>query len=263
MSGNDAPALAVPDRGCAGCGEVPSRTKAPVRPNRPIVVSVAVTMPMLKNIKHERFANELAKGLSSPKAYVKVAFKENRHNAAALARTQHVKARVAEILAAAATRTEMSAADVLAGLTRIASCDIRKAVRWNSAEIHDEVDGEDGEGGTPRVLVRVENSVLLVNSDELDDDTAACISEVQQTKEGLRIKFHSKLDALGQLALFTDNLKVKHEFTLLDLVEASYKKVPHEERMAGRPTGERIAEAPTIEGTAIETAPQPVKVGQE
>jgi phage terminase small subunit len=156
-------------------------------------------MPVLKNIKHERFANELAKGLSSPKAYVKVGFKENRHNAAALARTQHVKARVAEILAAAATRTEMSAADVLAGLTRIASCDIRKAVRWNSAEIEDEVDGEDGEGGTLRIVVRVENSVLLVNSDVLDDDTAACISEVQQTKDGLRIKFHSKLDALDKL----------------------------------------------------------------
>jgi phage terminase small subunit len=65
-------------------------------------------------------------------------------------------------------------------------------VRWNS--------GEDGEGGTLRIVVRAENSVLLVNSDELDDDTAACISEVQQTKDGLRIKFHSKLDARDKLA---------------------------------------------------------------
>jgi hypothetical protein len=153
---------------------------------------------------------------------------------------------------------------VLAGLTRIASCDIRKAVRWNSAEVEDEVDGEDSEGGPSRIVVRAENSVLLVNSEELDDDTAACISEVQQTKDGLRIKFHSKLDALDKLArahgIYKDTVNHKHEITLADLIAQSYITHPQKDRRSNQQV---TVEAPTIEATAIETAPAPVKVEQE
>lgn len=56
-------------------------------------------MPVLKNPRHERFAQELAKGVVNEHAYEAAGFKRNRHNAAALARTEHVKARVSELLA--------------------------------------------------------------------------------------------------------------------------------------------------------------------
>lgn len=56
-------------------------------------------MAVLKNPKHERFAQELAKGKSQAEAYVTAGFKPNRHNAATLARQQHILDRVEFLLA--------------------------------------------------------------------------------------------------------------------------------------------------------------------
>lgn len=55
-------------------------------------------MPTLKNAKHERFAQELASGKTADESYVLAGFSENRHNAAALARKEHIRTRVAELL---------------------------------------------------------------------------------------------------------------------------------------------------------------------
>lgn len=55
-------------------------------------------MPVLSNARHERMAQELANGKPASEAYVLAGYKPNRHNGATLARTQHIKARVAEIL---------------------------------------------------------------------------------------------------------------------------------------------------------------------
>ncbi|MGY3608347.1 MULTISPECIES: terminase small subunit [unclassified Bradyrhizobium] len=55
-------------------------------------------MPILKNPKHERVAQELAKGRSAAQAYIEAGYKANRHNASALARTQPIKTRVSELL---------------------------------------------------------------------------------------------------------------------------------------------------------------------
>ena len=55
-------------------------------------------MPVLKNPKHERFAQEVAKGLSAAQAYEKAGYAPNRHNASALAQKQPIQARVSELL---------------------------------------------------------------------------------------------------------------------------------------------------------------------
>ncbi|RJP45455.1 hypothetical protein C4587_00730 [Candidatus Parcubacteria bacterium] len=56
-------------------------------------------MGVLKNPRWERFAQELAKGKTADAAYEQVGFKKNRHNAARLAREEHIRTRVAELLA--------------------------------------------------------------------------------------------------------------------------------------------------------------------
>jgi phage terminase small subunit len=56
-------------------------------------------MPMLLNTRHERFALLLVEGQSAAEAYVLAGYKENRHNASALARSQPIKARTAELFA--------------------------------------------------------------------------------------------------------------------------------------------------------------------
>jgi hypothetical protein len=54
-------------------------------------------MAISKNPRHEAFAQALARGMSATAAYVEAGFKPSRHNAAALARRQHVSSRVAEL----------------------------------------------------------------------------------------------------------------------------------------------------------------------
>ena len=54
-------------------------------------------MPALKNPRHEAFAQAVARGMSASAAYVEAGYKANRHNAAALAREQHIGTRVSEL----------------------------------------------------------------------------------------------------------------------------------------------------------------------
>ena len=51
----------------------------------------------LKNPRHEAFAQALARGMSASAAYVEGGYKANRHNAAALAREEHIRTRVTEL----------------------------------------------------------------------------------------------------------------------------------------------------------------------
>lgn len=66
----------------------------------------------LKNARHERFAQELAKGKSQADAYIAAGFKPNRHNAARLNTNETVQARVVELKARAAEKAEITAADI-------------------------------------------------------------------------------------------------------------------------------------------------------
>ena len=54
-------------------------------------------MAILTNPRHEAFAQALARGMSASAAYVECGYKANRHNAAALAREEHIRTRVTEL----------------------------------------------------------------------------------------------------------------------------------------------------------------------
>jgi hypothetical protein len=54
-------------------------------------------MPILENPRHVAFAEALAQGSSATAAYIEAGYKENRHNAATLARKQHILTRVGEL----------------------------------------------------------------------------------------------------------------------------------------------------------------------
>lgn len=85
-------------------------------------------------------------------------------------------------------RTGITADRVLEELAKIGFADIRKAVDWNGAD------------------------VSLRSSEEIDDMTAAAISEVSLTQAGVKIKMIDKkgaLDSLGRhLGLFVDRNEV-------------------------------------------------------
>lgn len=65
-------------------------------------------MPALENARHERFAQELAKGKTADEAYRNAGYKANRGNAATLKANQSVLDRVAELQERGAIRTEIT-----------------------------------------------------------------------------------------------------------------------------------------------------------
>lgn len=115
-----------------------------------------------------------------------------------------------------AARTEITADRVLKELAKIGFSDIRRAVKWysqtNVAAIDSDADIEAlAEEGALRFAVA--NQVELVSSDELDDDTAAAISEVGMTSQGaLKVKLYDKRAALvdmgKHLGMFTEKVQV-------------------------------------------------------
>jgi phage terminase small subunit len=75
---------------------------------------------VLKNSKHEAFAQGLAKGLSADAAYQAAGYKPNRGNASVLKANQSIEARIAEIMGKAAERVEVDKAWVLNNLKTVA-----------------------------------------------------------------------------------------------------------------------------------------------
>lgn len=78
-------------------------------------------MPALANPKHERFAQELAKGKTQAEAYETAGYAANDSNAARLNGNERVTARVAELLTKAAVRTEITVANITERLLAIAT----------------------------------------------------------------------------------------------------------------------------------------------
>jgi phage terminase small subunit len=145
----------------------------------------------------------------------------------------YVYAAVQNALKKREDRTQITADRVLKELAKIGFADIRKAIRWDSALITEE---DNPDGGDTAIIKRiVTNQVQLVSSEDIDDDTAAAISEISQNATGgVKLKLHDKKAALvdlgRHLGLFTDNVAVKHDVSdplaaLLTTIAESGKKI--------------------------------------
>lgn len=179
-------------------------------------------MPVLKNPRHEKFAQGLSRGLTADQAYQDAGFKANRGNAATLKQKQSIQDRVAELLEWANT-VEQKATEraidklaitkerVLSELAKIGFADIRKAIKWQG---HLQTEEDNPDGGDVLVIRNiVSNHVQLISSDDLDDDTAAAIAQISQNATGgITLKMHDKKGALvdigKHLGMFVE--KVEH-----------------------------------------------------
>ena len=86
---------------------------------------------MLANARHERFAQLLAEGAPASRAYVTAGYKENDSNAARLSGNEQVQARLRELLAAAAIRTEITVAGITDRLMELADVAQRTGIVKN------------------------------------------------------------------------------------------------------------------------------------
>jgi phage terminase small subunit len=83
-------------------------------------------MPVLANPRHERFAQELAKGKSQTDAYEAAGYKPNRSHATRLVTKGSVKDRVAELVSDGANKAEITVARVLQEIGRLGFADLRQ-----------------------------------------------------------------------------------------------------------------------------------------
>ena len=208
-------------------------------------------MPTLNNSRHERFAQEVAKGQSATTAYRAAGYEATGAsvgiNAGRLLKNAKVRERVDEILAEGARQAGVTVERVVRELAKIGFSDIRKAMKWGEtvmvpcapevadhfirsdgkgieedfeAEVEEELEPQPRGGALKRrrvgvdgvIAVRAHTPMALIASDQIDEDTAAAIAEVKQTREGLAFKLHDKLGALEKLGrhlgMFKD--KVEH-----------------------------------------------------
>lgn len=72
-------------------------------------------MPALENARHERFAQELAKGKTQEQAYIDAGYEPDaaRFNASRLITNDNVAARVAELQERAAIKVELTLSDII------------------------------------------------------------------------------------------------------------------------------------------------------
>lgn len=167
-------------------------------------------MPVLKNAKHEAFAQGLAKGLSASEAYVAAGYKESRSAASRLSANVNIQKRVEEIVQKVSERliekTAITKERVAEELAKIAFLDIREAVRWGKSPLD-----TTSENASPNGLGIY--PVELVPSEIISDDAAAAVSEVSLTQTGVKIKMHDKRAALMDLAKLMGFVTDKHEHT--------------------------------------------------
>lgn len=179
-------------------------------------------MPVLKNARHELFAQELAKGLSASEAYIKAGYAESRTNASRLSSNERITARVAEIQHRGAERAAISVEKIVQELARIGFSNVTDAVTIKRGK------------------------VKIADTDKLGPDVTAAIAGIRQTKDGVEVKFHDKQAALVTLGrhvgLFKENLNLNVTVSLLDLVLASYPQPEVPKQIEGTAIKEPAAE---------------------
>jgi phage terminase large subunit len=161
------------------------------------------------NEKQARFAAEYLIDLNATQAAVRAGYSAQTAYSQGQRLLKHVEvaAAIAKAQEGRAERTQITADQVLTELAKLGFSDIRKAINWQ-ANVVGMVEGEDGEQ-----RLAVTNQVCIVDSDKIDDGTAAAIAEISQTdKGGLKVKFYDKRAALvdigRHLGMFKD--KVEH-----------------------------------------------------
>lgn len=108
-----------------------------------------------------------------------------------------------------AAKVEITQEMVLRELAKIGFADIRNAVTWGTTEMR-VVDPGDDES-EPKTAPY--HGLALKASGDIDDDTAAAISEVSEGRDGLKVKFHDKQAALVNIGRHLGMFKDKTELS--------------------------------------------------
>lgn len=159
--------------------------------------------------KVKRFIQEYLVDLNGTQAAIRAGYSERsaRQHAVLMLSKPHIAAAVAEAQQQRAQRTEITQDMVLRELAKIGFSDIRKVVRWGNTTVRTEVDDEGNQVEVPY------HGIALVDSSEIDDDTAAAIAKVAEGKFGLQVDLYDKPRALVEIGRHLGMFKERVELT--------------------------------------------------
>ena len=149
-------------------------------------------MPVLTNIRHELFAQAVAKGEDHIVAYKQAGFKPNEGSAWRLHTNAQVASRIAELLKDAALNTGVTIERVTQEIANIAFLDLREAADWGVRDV-------PLKKPIGRMKTVKEGYVDLKPARDLPERVARAIHVVRKTKEGVELRPYNKLDALVRL----------------------------------------------------------------
>lgn len=164
-------------------------------------------MPVLKNARHELFAQAIVQGKSQMAAAKSAGYKAFRQNASALRENTGVAARILELQGKAAAKVETKLEISLERITL-------ELARMGFSNISDVIEIQNGK-------------VKVKDSADLSPDVSAAIKSVRKTRDGIAVEMHDKRAALVDLGkhmgYFKENINLNVTVSLADLVNASYR----------------------------------------
>jgi phage terminase small subunit len=170
--------------------------------------------------KQRAFVREYLVDLNGTQAAIRAGYSANSADveASRLLANAKVRSAVDAAIKLRSERTDITADRVLQELAKIGFADIRKAIKWQGTLVTEE-DNPDG-GDTLTIKNVVTNSVQLISSDDIDDETAAAISEISQNQGGgIKLKLHDKRAALvdigKHLGMFKEDNKSPPPVTII------------------------------------------------
>ena len=155
----------------------------------------------LRNEKHERFAQEVAKGEGQFAAYRKVGYRGDEAHASRLAAREDVRSRIESILSRAAARAEVTIEKVLNELAMIGFANMQDYMRV----------GADGDPHLDFSALSREQAAALteVTVEDFKDGRGPGARDVRRVKFKLADKRAALVDIGRHLGMFKD--RVSHE----------------------------------------------------
>lgn len=157
--------------------------------------------------KQKRFVEEYLIDLNATQAAIRAGYSQRtaRQIGEENLSKPDIFSAVQEAQAKRSERTEITQDMVLQELAKIGFSDIRKIVRWGETMLRMETDKDGNDVVVPY------HGLSLIDSSEIDDATAAAISEVAEGRNGLTVKLHDKKGALvdigRHLGMFKDRVE--------------------------------------------------------
>ncbi|MCF5179620.1 terminase small subunit [Pseudomonas syringae] len=180
---------------------------------------------MALTAKQQRFVDEYLIDLNATQAATRAGYSKKTANeqGSRLLANVSVSAAIRQGMNARSGRVEITQDMVIKELAKIGFSDIRKVVRWGETQVR-MIDGEEdcAEDMVPY------HGLALIDSTEIDDNTAGAIAEVSQGRDGLKVKLHDKKGALVDIGRHLGMFSAPGHLSL----DAELKRLEIEKRKA-------------------------------